>query len=343
MTAPYNTRLETVISVNGNGSPQMSCDMPSSLKENLRRKAIAIPSLTLGNTNIPIFVPELATPATLAYNTTATSNTLIGANGGMNALDYFVVVRKIDNSVACASIVQWTNTNGIPAPFSIPNEGSVISTPYYHCFDFSQFMKMVLFALQSAMQSVVGLLGIILTLDSETNTFNLSVDQSFNVGAYQIEFSPKLISLFPFQRATTPYSTSVIQWSDILVDLNASTFYNSTAPLYSTIFPFDLILMGCNLPMMPVEFVTNVISQYPLNEEIFFVFQKVGPSLNIYDSFTALNPYTFDKLHRFKEDSQGDNRLKIRLILRTRRGKNYINWDFPATSEILIMLNTFEI
>lgn len=346
MTNNFTNREEISISLNGNNTPTFSCDMPSSLRDGLLSKAMSVSSLYLNNTSIPIFIPELATSSTLTYNPGATTtNTVIGANGGINATDYFVVFRnRSSNAVACAAIVQWVQTRNVSPPSSPPDENSVFTTPYYYCYDFADFLISVQNSITAAIVAVQGPIYVtpVLLFDSATNTFNLSVPDTIGVDlVYSLEFSPKLIKLLPFQNIATNYGTFSLQWQQLTVALDSNTYFLTTAPLYDTIFPFDLVLLNCNLPMIPVEFISNQASAIPLQRRVFFKFRKANAGLSIYNFFEASNNYVFDKLHRFTQQSAAAARLNITLILRTRKNKNYIEWSFPSDSELSIDLGVF--
>lgn len=345
----FSVRQECYLSLNGNETPTFTCDMPSCLSDGLFDKALGISGLYMNNSNIPVFVPELATSDTLNYSPGATTtNNKLNGTPGLNTTDYFIVVRNAANSVACCSYVVWKQTRNISPPSSIPDSNSIFTTPYYHCFDFTDFMEQVETALRLGIDNVfsLGVDLVSLELDSETNTFNLSISNDLplaGISSFSIEFSPKLIQLFPFQSSQTAFRTYRIKWQQLPVQLASFSCYSATAPVYDSIFPFDLILLNCNLPMIPVEFIENTQSAIPLRRNVFFKFRKANAGLSIYNFFEANNNYLFDKLHRFTQGEPASRKLSITLILRTRKGKNYLEWSFPTNCELALDMNVFTI
>jgi hypothetical protein len=342
-----NKRYPVVMTLQGNNTPDIVCDLPVALKTNLTQKALGVGTMTMNNSNIPVFIPELMSEETNNYDcgTTGTS-TYIGKTGGINALDYFLVFRRADNSEAVMAVVQWIPQPSQKVPFSVPDENSVFTTPYYYCFDFMNFLGMITSQLNNAILVYEPSTISSLNLDSETNTYNLYIQDNISMLMdYQLEFSPKLKELLPFETVEVNLGSSKtyrVNWNTFTMSINNVKYWNASAPMYD-VFPFDLILMNCNLPMIPIEFVSNVASAYPLQKEVFFMFEKAEPGINIYNKFRLVNDYLYDKLHRFTQDKPATNKFKTILILRTKKNKNYLEWNYPSTSEITLSLSVFEL
>lgn len=339
---------QTVLSLYGNGTPVMACELPSCFADELNSKAVSVQQMYMTNTSIPIFVPELISETTASYSPGATTSHVLGNTGGLNRLDYFFVFRKYDdNSAATACIVNWapSNPNAMTPPAFIPDENSVFTTPYFHCFDFTQFLMMCNEAVTAAINDVTPLADyIVFSLDESSQTFNLSIPSSLSSSEYQLEMSPKLAKLFPFNSTKTNYGTFAIRWSNLLQEVNGIEYYNACAPIYDTIFPFDSILLSTDLPLFPIEFISNRASAYPLQKSVMFQFRKINAGLNIYDHFIASNDYMLDKAHRFTQNNPANGRrMSITLILRTRKNENYLEWNFPSDSKLELVLNTYSV
>lgn len=348
MSGNFALRQEINLTLKGNGTSTMTCDMPSALQSNgLLSKALGVSSLYFNNTNIPVFIPELATQNTLTQNAGSTgTNTILGNTDLINATDYFVIFRSYANDAACKSIVQWNQTRNISPPNSTPDENSVFTTPYYYSFDFPDFISRVEDAILKAIQNITAVNGVVLLLDESTNTFNLSITDNVTLASstpYSVEFSEKLIKLFPFQSTKTTFGTYKIKWQQLEIQLDTNEYFTTSTPLQDTIFPFDYVLINCNLPMIPVEFISNEISQIPLGRKVFFKFRKSNVGLNIYNFFEATNSYLFDKLHRFTQDESPDQKLRLTLILRTKKNKNYLEWNFPSDCEMCFDVSVFSV
>jgi hypothetical protein len=345
MSAQYMNLKQTVLTLEGSNSPTVYSEIPAVLNNNLRTKAVGISNMYLSNTNIPIFIPKLATPGTMNFTPGAATNTILNNTDTQNVLDYFVVIRNQNNTQAVMNYINWgpMNKDAMTPPPFVPDVNSIFTCPYYYCFDFMKFLNIVNGSIQQAIFQLTSTgEQTFLIYDAESNTFNLAVPSGLQL-QISIEFSDSLLELLPFSTTRTPYRTNKIDWSQMEITVNGDTYSNATAPLYDTIFPFDLVLLHTNMPLVPIEFISNRQSAYPLNRPVVFMFRKQNPGLSIYNAFVAANDYLFDKVHQFTQDQPDSSKMNLTLILRTRQNKNYIEWPIPYGSTLELVLNTYRL
>ena len=119
----------------GNNDVTMKFPVPPELQYTLMSKRVGIQDMEIDTQGFPRFVPQLFwyDADVNSYKTGAVIDNEIGGGDFYDALGYFFVIRKNDNSIACKSVVQWSNPNNFTSfpTFNGPDPRSIYLTPYY--------------------------------------------------------------------------------------------------------------------------------------------------------------------------------------------------------------------
>ena len=263
-----------------NSRLELSCVVPPELQKDLYTKRVGIEELSVDTSKIPRFIPTVA----LTQFTSTVTNYWGGssndsqlpppANTNLNidVLNYFINYRQKDNSRCYTSFVMWNDPNNLPAPnINIVDATSVYSLPYFFCYNFMDFMSMVEYSINVAIETYTGApipdgQQALFKYDALSKTYQLSIAQTYLTN-FDIEFSEGLYELFRFQsiqinsgsntQLNIPVTTYQIQFNDRF-GIGDTFYYNSVCEVKNTIFPFDLMFLTTNLPVQPTYFINSV-------------------------------------------------------------------------------------
>jgi len=348
----------------------LKCPCPLELRENLRTKKVGIQEMVVDTSKIPKFVPQVAfsygpTSATL-YKGGSSNDSIIPPPeqilANQDALQYFINYRANDNSKCITSIVMWNDPNNLPVPNpSIVDEISVYSLPYYHCYNFMDFLTMIQLTINNAIATNLGNpipagKESLFKYDASTKTFQLTVCDEY-VTNHKIEISQSLQDIFRFQAFqintgffTTggtdeiPYNTYQITFNDIFA-VGSNTFYQSTTDVKNTIFPFDLCFVTSNLPIPSVTFI-NSVDQNIGEATKFNILHKwriIGNVLEMNEYLNVKPDNVVNRLKSLLNNEFNNQNIEFSLYFRTRIEHEFIKWTFPIDEEIDISLVTYDI
>ena len=241
---------------------------PDFFKNNMNKKRCRIQKFTVNNKFIPLYIPTNVTDSSY-YNVlpNATSNSYQGNSLTVNSMQYFIIIRKTDNSVAEVLYFQYVpESNQYPVPTSvITDQTQYYLNQYYYYRDFTNF----LFNLQNMINTYTGSGSFPIsancnfTMNLSSNSFSLYINKLFIDGGYQIEFSQSLIDLFPFKNAMSPYTTGqssfVLYYSNFVTTSGANQYYSTSCAMYESIFPFsELLIASEDLGVNFTKFIQNI-------------------------------------------------------------------------------------
>lgn len=350
MTLNFANIKQSEISLTGNGSnSRISVRTPEELKTDLMVKRLALQSLELSTKSIPRFIPVLATQASRDYIAGATTNTSNSGSAFTNLTDYFINIRAKDNSVCQTSFVYWTNINNTTIPY-FPDARSIFYEPYYYCYDFTDFLEMVQHAINVGLLAITGLpvsTPATFVYDAESNTFNLSVSTAYET-AYYFEFSPELQNVFGFATSQVNLGTFItfrLKWGPMLVDINGVDYVNISTKPKNSIFPFDLYVIQSDLPLTPVSFIssTDPVNSYVLQSPIVYMFRDKDLHIHSGNDIVLTNNNILERQKTFEQNTFGDPTCSFRLILRTKKYQEFIEWVLPVGEKLSFTLNTYRL
>lgn len=348
-----------------NNTPILKCPTPNQLRVNLDAKRVGIENLLITMDKIPRFIPEYGgSPNSSYFNYTAgsTSDTKINnPDFGVNILNYFVNVRKLDNSEAVTSYVTWTNPNNLQKPNNMYyTPSNVYYEPYYYSYNFMDFVTCVQVAINEAFTEILGAPitnPCIFQFDASSNTFILQMDNTYEA-TYDIEFSPNLKQLFNFQTSavnlgylTTPASprtyiqSYLIQWSDFTESIGSVTYTVATCKISNTIYPFDLFILSCDLPINTIDFFSSYDNAISIDKskKVLFMWRKDFDAIDMPVKLEINNEGVANKLKNFTANSFDNNYISFTFSMRTRRDNIYIDWVFQPSDKIEFTLNTYSL
>ena len=325
---------------------------PNALKKDLMVKRLLCQSVYLTTGSIPRFIPLLATAARHAYN--AGASVTNWDNLGTNSLqvisntDYFFNIRKPDNTECYTSTIFWANVNNIAQPPAyLPDENSIYYIPYYYCYDITQFFDMMADTLNVGfVQATGGALANPCTVlyDASTNTVNISIPKTLSDG-WNVEMSPSLTALMGM--ATTnvnfgTYITNQIKWSPLLISINGVDYVNASAKLQPNLFPFDRYVVASDLPVTPVGFhvSTDPVIGGGFSEQVLFMWREGEVEIQSGVPINMVNDNMFEKQKTFEEDTYSASQIEFKLLLRSKKNQNWIEWVLPVGEKLEITLNT---
>lgn len=348
----------------------LKCPVPPELRENLRIKKVGIQEMVVDTSKIPKFVPQVAYPygaQSITFYKGGSSNDSIVPPPeqliiNQDALQYFINYRANDNSKCITSVVMWNDPNNLPVPnSSVVDSISVYSLPYYHCYNFMDFLTMVQLTINNAIATNLGNpipagKESLFKYDASTKTFQLTVCDEY-VTNHKIEISQSLQDIFRFQSAQInagflqspgnpdyPYNTYQITFNDIFA-VGSNTFYQATNDVKNTIFPFDLCFITTNLPVPPVTFINsadqNIGEATKFN--ILHKFRIKGNVLEMNEYLDIAPTNVVNRLKTLLDDSFNSQHLTFSMYFRTRVEHEFIKWTFPIDEEIDISLVTYNV
>lgn len=349
-----------------NTSPLLKCPTPSHIQRNLDAKRIGIENLLMTMDKIPRFIPEFggsSQSSNFYYTAGSTNDQRIGqADFSHNALNYFVNVRKSDNSQAVTSYLTWTNPNNlnIPSGNIYTSPQNVYYEPYYYSYNFMDFVTITQTAINAGFTAILGTPipnPCLFLFDASNSTFILQMDTTYD-NTYVIEFSENLKQLFNFQTQTinlgyasntsnprTYMSTFLIQWSDLTETVGASSYTMATCKISNTIYPFDLFILSSDLPVNTVDFFSSNDNAMTLDKskKVLFMWRKDFNAIDMPIKFEIINEGVANKLKNFTASNFDNNFISFTFTMRTRRENLYIDWIFQPSDKIEFTLNTYSL
>jgi hypothetical protein len=346
----------------------LSCPIPPELQQDLYTKRVGIQDLVIDTSQIPRFIPQVA----LTKNVFSVLNYRAGSNAdyalppplatnlNIDVLNYFINYRAKDNSSCYTSYVMWNDPNNLPPPrVADVDELSVYLLPYFFCHNFMDFISMVQYSINVAIETVVGnpipdTQKCLFKYDASTKTYQLSVAQQY-LANFDIEFSESLYELFRFQSTqinvgynlflnNAPVTTRQLVWNDRF-ELDGVLYYNAVTDVKNTIFPFDLFFLTTNLPLQQTYFI-NSADQNIAQAEAYTILHKwriQGNALELQEYLNIQPENLSNRLKSLTGNKVGDTRLRFQLYVRTRREQELIEWQVPQNEQIQMSLATYSV
>ena len=344
---------EYVLKGNGN-SVHIKCNTPNCLKKDLQIKRLACQSVYLSTRSIPRFIPTLATEARKAYDSGATVTKWdnIGVNPYTNIsnTDYFVNIRTPNNTACYTSTLFWTNVNNInQPPFYVPDANSIYYLPYYYCYNVAQFFDMIAQTINVGITQATGGLSNPATViyDASSNTVNMSIPLIIAT-SHDIELSPSLQELLGFETSDVNYGSYITKkliFSQIIVSINGVDYLNVSAKLQEDLFPFDKYVISSNLPVTPIDFYSSSDpsvgggSQIP----VLFMWRESEMQIQSGKPISIINNNMMERQKTFEDDTFGNNQIEFKLMLRSKKNQNWVEWVLPIGETMEIVLNTYRL
>jgi hypothetical protein len=350
----YANLQQAEITLDGKGRNELSCPVPSWLLQHLIPKRIAVQDFYMTMGSIPKFIPRIATAETIAYglgNAGATgSNESNSSMVPINQTDYFINCRDSTNTNCFTAYIEWTNPNDAQTPIGQYTQADCEISPYFLCFNLMNFVSMIQTALNLAVTNIVG--GPLsspcaFTYDVESDTFNISIPQTYD--AYSIELSPSLKRLFNFEttlvRLGTIYTHKII-WSPILISINDVDCVNSACKGSTSLFPYDRLILTTNLPITPTTFLDNSMTNFSQASDdlnVLFMLRRFDERIGVDVSVSDENTNMIERARTFIQEKHTDSMLSFRILLRSKATKNFIEWALPPGEKIELTLNTYNL
>lgn len=316
-------------------APVLQFRKPEAFKTNLQNKRMRIQKFYLNNSAVPCFIPErIISQSDPIYSVSTDCATNVKANNTLSyqSLKYYIILRDRGGVMADIRYLLQPNINNLPAfdiPISPITSNQYYSNPYYHYFDFTHFLSVII---QEFTNATFASLGSNPTYPyqfymNSDNTFSLfvpaTVGSSTLFDDYYFEFSPELIQLFPFKNVKTSYGTHRLVFGDVPLSIDGNTYYSVSCKFYDTIFPFmQLLFVSKNIRVNPVSFLNNQAFQSNIAQDLFdyaILTYDIGTNQfnDIYNYYAYVNAN--DSLFvNFSTDTSDEPYISIELFLRMR-------------------------
>lgn len=306
----------------------ISFPTPNRLKQNLLKQRCAIKHLYTNNGYLPAFIPYQATIPFLETNFGCNNVTVYNNNYDVDSLKYFVVLRKIDNSVCYASFIKHQQQDvNIPPPFTIPNEESFVKNEYYWYPQFSRFIKLVKDAITKMISDAQINMDYCEIASNSTNS-SIYLEEGL-LQQYNLEFSTHLTAVLPFDFVPSQFckiSNVVWNWTP---SSNDASVLVSSCQYWDKIIPYSNIILAIDDSKTDIPLEVEVYSS--TNGTVYEkVLYELYPNMSVIDNknyfVVDVNLEDNTNWRSFEGNDQVTNKnIYLNVYFQIQRGYNTYN------------------